>query len=146
MTAARTPDQAPAGPRPVRAPRGTDLSCKAWPQEAAMRMLMNIFFLMIRRPPRSPLFPYTTLFRSPSREITAVLNTLPEVVTHPTMAMNFVARKAKTGRLEGSPNLIRLGEFGPEATGHHPLPPDRRSGEHTSALQAHLKPLSPPLP
>jgi hypothetical protein len=56
--------------------------------------------------------------KDPSREITAVLNTLPEVVTDPTMAMNFVARKAKTGRLEGSPNLIRLGEFGPEATGH----------------------------
>jgi urocanate hydratase len=30
-----------AGPRPVRAPRGTALTCKAWPQEAAMRMLMN---------------------------------------------------------------------------------------------------------
>src|SRR5574340_1498256 len=27
------------------------------------------FFLMIRRPPRSTLFPYTTLFRSPGREI-----------------------------------------------------------------------------
>jgi urocanate hydratase len=27
--------------RPVRAPRGTAISCKAWPQEAAMRMLMN---------------------------------------------------------------------------------------------------------
>src|SRR5256885_9494742 len=26
------------------------------------------FFLMIRRPPRSTLFPYTTLFRSPARE------------------------------------------------------------------------------
>src|SRR5258707_7518412 len=26
-----------------------------------------IFFLMIRRPPRSTLFPYTTLFRSPAR-------------------------------------------------------------------------------
>src|SRR3712207_7154930 len=26
---------------------------------------MFIFFLMIRRPPRSTLFPYTTLFRSP---------------------------------------------------------------------------------
>jgi urocanate hydratase len=26
---------------PVRAPRGTQLSCKGWPQEAAMRMLMN---------------------------------------------------------------------------------------------------------
>src|SRR5512144_948304 len=25
----------------VRAPRGTDLSCKGWPQEAALRMLMN---------------------------------------------------------------------------------------------------------
>src|SRR3984957_21028969 len=27
----------------------------------------NSFFLMIRRPPRSPLFPYTTLFRSQGR-------------------------------------------------------------------------------
>ncbi|MFQ5670790.1 MAG: urocanate hydratase [Acidobacteriota bacterium] len=26
---------------PVRAPRGTTLSCKGWPQEAALRMLMN---------------------------------------------------------------------------------------------------------
>src|SRR3712207_8932606 len=26
----------------------------------------SVFFLMIRRPPRSTLFPYTTLFRSPS--------------------------------------------------------------------------------
>src|SRR5256885_15715352 len=26
------------------------------------------FFLMIRRPPRSTLFPYTTLFRSPCRQ------------------------------------------------------------------------------
>ena len=30
-----------AGPRIVRAPRGTTLSCKGWQQEAAMRMLMN---------------------------------------------------------------------------------------------------------
>jgi urocanate hydratase len=27
--------------RTIRAPRGTELSCRAWPQEAAMRMLMN---------------------------------------------------------------------------------------------------------
>src|SRR5256885_7396225 len=27
-------------------------------------ILINFFFLMIRRPPRSTLFPYTTLFRS----------------------------------------------------------------------------------
>jgi urocanate hydratase len=31
----------PPGARPVRAPRGTGLSCRGWPQEAAMRMLMN---------------------------------------------------------------------------------------------------------
>ena len=30
-----------AGPRTVRAPRGTTISCKGWQQEAAMRMLMN---------------------------------------------------------------------------------------------------------
>src|SRR6476646_9715505 len=30
-----------AGPRPVRAPRGTALTCRGWPQEAALRMLMN---------------------------------------------------------------------------------------------------------
>ena len=30
-----------SGPRPVRAPRGTTLSCKNWQQEAALRMLMN---------------------------------------------------------------------------------------------------------
>ncbi|HEY9084823.1 MAG TPA: urocanate hydratase [Candidatus Tyrphobacter sp.] len=28
-------------PRVVRAPRGPEISCRAWPQEAAMRMLMN---------------------------------------------------------------------------------------------------------
>src|SRR5438128_49669 len=36
---ARAP--AGAGPRVVRAPRGTELSCRGWAQEAALRMLMN---------------------------------------------------------------------------------------------------------
>ncbi|HEY6274827.1 MAG TPA: urocanate hydratase [Streptosporangiaceae bacterium] len=36
MTDASTP-----GPRAVRAPRGTALTCRGWGQEAAMRMLMN---------------------------------------------------------------------------------------------------------
>src|SRR5690242_21848839 len=36
------------------------------------------FFLMIRRPPRSTLFPYTTLFRS-LEEIEAVLSAHPDV-------------------------------------------------------------------
>src|SRR5690348_18113773 len=33
-------------------------------QTALLSSLTSIFFLMIRRPPRSTLFPYTTLFRS----------------------------------------------------------------------------------
>ncbi|HJZ84830.1 MAG TPA: urocanate hydratase [Polyangia bacterium] len=31
----------PAAPRTIRAPRGLERSCKGWPQEAALRMLMN---------------------------------------------------------------------------------------------------------
>ena len=34
------------------------LSCECW------CVFLSFFFLMIRRPPRSTLFPYTTLFRS----------------------------------------------------------------------------------
>src|SRR3954447_21116356 len=37
MTAPTTP----AGPRVVRAPRGSAISCRGWEQEAALRMLMN---------------------------------------------------------------------------------------------------------
>src|SRR5512146_2070357 len=40
-TAARIPVSAPPSHRKVRAPRGTTISCKGWPQEAALRMLMN---------------------------------------------------------------------------------------------------------
>ena len=29
------------GPPEIRAPRGSERSCKGWPQEAALRMLMN---------------------------------------------------------------------------------------------------------
>src|SRR5471030_3347552 len=31
---------------------------------SVLRSMLSFFFLMIRRPPRSTLFPYTTLFRS----------------------------------------------------------------------------------
>src|SRR5215510_15814691 len=37
------------------------------------------FFLMIRRPPRSTLFPYTTLFRSPA----CFMRRLPTVIAAP---------------------------------------------------------------
>ena len=34
-------DSTDPGPRPVRAPRGSTLSCRGWQQEAVLRMLMN---------------------------------------------------------------------------------------------------------
>src|SRR3712207_8533413 len=42
-------------------------------------MLVCCFFLMIRRPPRSTLFPYTTLFRS---EVRAEQLVLPDKARH----------------------------------------------------------------
>ena len=36
-----TTTPAPAAPRIIRSPRGTELSCRGWQQEAALRMLMN---------------------------------------------------------------------------------------------------------
>src|SRR5688500_19418544 len=42
MTATNIPPMSTAaGARPVRAPRGSEISCRGWQQEAALRMLMN---------------------------------------------------------------------------------------------------------
>src|SRR3990172_8551769 len=38
--------------------------------QSLLHLVCPLFFLMIRRPPRSTLFPYTTLFRSTSAPIT----------------------------------------------------------------------------
>src|SRR2546422_7132559 len=65
---------------------------------------------MIRRPPRSTLFPYTTLFRSP---------TLP--------------RWAGTGHAQGT--ALRVGGSRSAPFRRSPL---RRSEEHTSELQSRL--------
>src|SRR2546427_10809446 len=45
---------------------------------------VTIFFLMIRRPPRSTLFPYTTLFRShpPLRLVFAKRSLAPLIIEH----------------------------------------------------------------
>ena len=45
----------------------------AWSRCVLFRsnVLLLFFFLMIRRPPRSTLFPYTTLFRSQGKEAAA---------------------------------------------------------------------------
>src|SRR5437660_4284818 len=41
--------------------------CSLFPLPLFCSFHFLFFFLMIRRPPRSTLFPYTTLFRSPAR-------------------------------------------------------------------------------
>src|SRR5476649_251758 len=47
--------------------------CRCDHHRVAIAVLMlKVFFLMIRRPPRSTLFPYTTLFRSPSHSSTSL--------------------------------------------------------------------------
>src|SRR5258708_695613 len=44
--------------------RGCDPHNLTYPHQGRDFRLTDVFFLMIRRPPRSTLFPYTTLFRS----------------------------------------------------------------------------------
>src|SRR5256885_16663796 len=46
-------------------------------------MLLVFFFLMIRRPPRSTLFPYTTLFRSRRRDLAGIAGRLPRGTAGP---------------------------------------------------------------
>src|SRR6266511_3689741 len=62
-----------AGGRPRRAPEegvgNLRAAAQGWPALGSSRAARAftgrvLFFLMIRRPPRSTLFPYTTLFRS----------------------------------------------------------------------------------
>src|SRR3712207_9014167 len=79
------------------------------------------FFLMIRRPPRSTLFPYTTLFRSWNTRV------------------NSAATMAEAAR-----RAIRMATAGRPGATHLSLPtdvlegetPDSRSEEHTSELQS----------
>src|SRR2546429_82473 len=74
--------------------------------------LISFFFLMIRRPPRSTLFPYTTLFRSLAMidDAMADRHRLPGMIQPDT---------ARPGPEENKPNLYR-------------------SEEHTSELQSRL--------
>src|SRR5437588_5616746 len=67
---------------------------------------------MIRRPPRSTLFPYTTLFRSWGAMILPYIEQAP---LHQELNVDFSL-------------------FG---GGSNPVPPTTRSEEHTSELQSH---------
>src|SRR3712207_7228250 len=85
---------------------------------------MYVFFLMIRRPPRSTLFPYTTLFRSaPSETSTSAESGAP------------VERRAASA--SAPPRSLER----PSPVSSSPPPPTllsrvERSEEHTSELQS----------
>src|SRR2546421_1096751 len=71
------------------------------------------FFLMIRRPPRSTLFPYTTLFRSPRRGAPPPPTPPPRIdcagkararsAVGPRLALSCSARRAPARAQSGSP-------------------------------------------
>src|SRR5260370_10399599 len=81
---------------------------------------VRFFFLMIRRPPRSTLFPYTTLFRS------------TETTTYDAFNRPVKATDAWGNSLTHSydPQGNRIGTTAATASA--------RSEEHTSELQSHL--------
>src|SRR3712207_7405987 len=80
-----------------------------------MRYTTLFFFLMIRRPPRSTLFPYTTLFRSAGEELPG-------------------EARVDDGHRQ-APAAVLVGERAPLAQGD-PIGLEERSEEHTSELQS----------
>src|SRR3712207_8393985 len=86
--------------------------------------MLLFFFVMIRRPPRSTLFPYTTLFRS--RLTTLLLVTLTALLAAAVPALAAEDHGATTPVLID--RAVERGEIG-RATG-------ARSEEHTSELQS----------
>src|SRR2546425_3038398 len=85
---------------------------------------------MIRRPPRSTLFPYTTLFRSEPQELRP-----RELVVH-----ERAVRDEAEPQLRGQRPLVHVvpaqedpALAGPQDAGDHA---QRRSEEHTSELQS----------
>src|SRR3712207_8138409 len=66
-----------------------------------MRAIMTFFFLMIRRPPRSTLFPYTTLFRSKARMLPPIARGEAKAcfgVTEPTTGLDTTRLKTRAER------------------------------------------------
>src|SRR5246127_5790443 len=61
------------------------------------------FFLMIRRPPRSTLFPYTTLFRSGNHKPTEALGRLAEVKR---LVVEAGRSEEHTSELQSQSNIV----------------------------------------
>ena len=96
--------------------------------KAAIFIYFIFFFLMIRRPPRSTLFPYTTLFRSDNLAGDAQFNfsSYAECFISENLVRNFIEEKNE--ELTPEAGIITLKK-------HHSV--TIRSEEHTSELQSH---------
>src|SRR3989442_13469980 len=69
--------------------------------------LCFVFFLMIRRPPRSTLFPYTTLFRSPAAVPVNALTTAALQLCAAWFITEAMARSEEhTSELQSRPHLV----------------------------------------
>src|SRR3989449_2998541 len=87
---------------------------------------------MIRRPPRSTLFPYTTLFRSPVfREFERASTTTVEAYLRPKVSA-YLRTLEREVRARGIALLRVMTSSGGT------LAPEARSEEHTSELQSRL--------
>src|SRR3712207_7068250 len=89
-----------------------------------MSYWVEFFFLMIRRPPRSTLFPYTTLFRSRPRDRRRVARLARAQLLHAA-----ARRSGRRGRRRCRSGRRRV----PWRAGVHVA---ARSEEHTSELQS----------
>src|SRR5438270_6812360 len=70
-----------------------------------------IFVLMIRRPPRSTLFPYTTLFRSKHRRRDALHHIVEAALRHGAGGTVPQSRDRKSTRLNSSHSQISYAVF-----------------------------------
>src|SRR5690242_21731875 len=84
-----------------------------------------LFFLMIRRPPRSTLFPYTTLFRSVAEQKRGAAVGVSQLQ----LVIDPYAPLAREDRQQGDQGHRE--EDAPDRV-------DARSEEHTSELQSHV--------
>src|SRR2546427_9055914 len=86
---------------------------------------------MIRRPPRSTLFPYTTLFRSSPEGKRYVLEAKTATLVVRPRGWHLVEKHLT---VDGQPISASLFDFG--LTFFHTATPKSRSEEHTSELQS----------
>src|SRR2546429_9975865 len=89
-----------------------------------MKLALFFFFLMIRRPPRSTLFPYTTLFRSYADRQSPTRYLVAEVIAvgaSPHSHVLRIARGTADGVAQGAPVVAPEGVVGQVAvaTAHY---------------------------